>query len=247
MAIDVYALGDQTMPFPGVIFPYGNPLDFNWYWITLGNNALVVDGTSQLYNANKYKYPKGTPDPVGIQLVFAPASTFGMERAWSNTIQPGVIEDRSVFLTPNYLADIFGGFSDAPAPVRHRLAHPRQDDHHASRQAYAFPSPAAPGYNAITNLTHATTDQAWTATVATLNNQTIRFLAPGGTSTDVFLGNGHYFTKHATDDEFPPVIVERRAGQPPRFTATPPIFPATRMATSKASRRRAASTRATAC
>jgi hypothetical protein len=211
LGIDVYALGDVTMPYPGVIFPYGDPLDFKWYWTTLANCDLTVDEQSQIYAANHYKFPKGTPDPVAQQLVYGPGATFGIERAWSNTLYTGVIQDRSLFLTPDYLADIFAAFSGGPH--KYDLAwHLRGTmTTTLNAAAYQFPDPVANGYNAINNLTHASSDQAWTATVTTPNNQTVRFLAAGGTATDIYLGTGHFFTKSVRDDENPPVIVQRRA------------------------------------
>ena len=114
LGIDLYALGDALMPFPGVIFPYYAELDIKWYWTTLGNNVMEVDEQPQIYEATRYKYPKNLPNPDATQLVYGPASTMGIERAWSNTVYHGVTQDRALFLTPQYLADIYGGFSNTP-------------------------------------------------------------------------------------------------------------------------------------
>ena len=212
LGIDLYALGDTVMPFPGVIFPYNNPLDAKWYETTLGNCTMAVDEQSQIYFHTKFKF-KDLPDPDAIQLIFGPASTMGIERAWSNTVYAGVTQDRALFLTPNYLADIFGAFSTTPH--KYDLAWHIRGSLTTTLKAdpFQFPEPVADGYNSITNLTHANTDQAWSATLTTPNNQTVRFLAAGGTPTDVYLGNGHYFAKKKTDDEAPPIIVQRRADQ----------------------------------
>ncbi len=72
----------------------------------------------------------------------------------------------------------------------------------------------AAGYNAITNPTHASSDHAWTATITTPNKQMVRFLAAGGTPTDVYLGNGHFVGGSSIPEyRFPPMIIQRRAGQ----------------------------------
>ncbi len=57
--------------------------------------------------------PRGL-NPRAEQIVYGPAETIGIQRGWSNTVYAGVVMDRALFLTPNYLADLFGAFSDAP-------------------------------------------------------------------------------------------------------------------------------------
>lgn len=234
LGIDFYALGDVSMPFPGVIFPYQDPMDPKWYWTTLGNCAMEVDEKPQLYSGNRYKFPRNLPDPQATQLVFGTGSTLGIQRAYSDTVYPGIAQDRSLFLTPQYLADIFAAFSDSPH--KYDLAWHIRGAMTTTLKAepYSFPEPVADGYNAIDDLTHASSDQAWTATVITPNNQTLRFLAAGGTPTDVYLGRGHFLTKallaasgevapkdtppvngdttgKSAGDEQPPVIIQRRA------------------------------------
>jgi len=213
LGIDLYALGDIVMPFPGVIFPYNHPLDPKWYWTTLANSTMSVDDKSQVYFNNKYKY-RNLPDPLAEQIIYGPASTMGIVRARSETIYPGVTLDRALFLTPNYLADIFGGLSDAAHTYdlawhfRGTLATGLHVD------PFRFPDPVADGYNAISNLTRGNTGESWNATVTTPGNKPIRFLSAGGAPTIVFLGNGHYLSKSGSEaSESPPIIVQRRSDQ----------------------------------
>jgi hypothetical protein len=226
LGIDLWALGGIISPFPGVIYPYNNPLDWKWFAQTLSNSDLEIDEVSQIDGVNAFIYERGTPPPVANQLVYAPAETMGLQRAWSNTInaklgkgaaatnppQPPVVtvdEDRSLFLTPEYLADIFGGFS--AGPHKYDLAWHFRGDLTTTLKADPFQFPTdIPGYDAITDLTHASSDQAWTATVTTPNKQTVRFLAAGGTPTDVYLGKGHFI---GAKQEEPPVFIQRRDGQ----------------------------------
>ena len=137
LGIDLFALGQPLVPYPGVIFPYNDPRDGTWYGTTLGNSDLEIDERSQIHDGNAYNFVRGTPRTIAIQLVYAPGATMGLERAWSNTLhaklQPDrahyvtgidapspdaqftpVTEDRSLFLTPEYMADIFGAFSTGP-------------------------------------------------------------------------------------------------------------------------------------
>ena len=214
LGIDFYALGEPLRPFPGVIFPYNDPMDPKWYWTTLANCALTMDEKPQIYSGNHWKFPRGTPPPAAIQLVYGPAATVGIQRAWSNTIYTGVIQDRALFLTTRYLADLFAATGDAPH--KYDLAWHFRGKLTASlkMQPHAFPEPVADGYNGLTEVTRAaTTDQAWSATIATPAGKTVRFLAAGGTATEVFGGNGHFFIKGVKNDEFPPTLIQRRANQ----------------------------------
>ena len=212
LAIDVYALGVPFMQFPGVIFPYNDPLDPKWFWTTLGNCALEVDEGPQVYSGNIYKFPRGTTPPVATQLVYGPASTMGVQRAMSDTIYPGLVQDRALFLAPEYVADIFGSFSAAP---------------HKYDLAWHFNGTLTPGltgaphtfdaalngYNAMQNVTAATSDKGWNAAVATPTGKTGRFVAAGGTSTAVFFGTG---PQNPHTPKVPPtaMIVQRREGKP---------------------------------
>jgi len=211
LGIDLYALGDSLISFPGVIFPYNDPMDPKWYWTTLSNCALTIDEKSQIYSGNRWKFPKTLPEPMAQQLVFGPASTMGIQKAWSNTVYPGVNQDRALFMTPQYLADIFGAFSDGPH--LYDLAwHFRGELVPSLKLAsMQFPDPAVNGYNAFDEVSHANSNQAWSATVTTPKGHTVRLLAPAGTDTEVILGNGHLITKK--EQKLPPTIIERRAKQ----------------------------------
>ncbi|MEI6491461.1 MAG: heparinase II/III family protein [Verrucomicrobiota bacterium] len=211
LAIDLYALRDALIPFPGVIFPYNDPMDPKWYWTTLGNCALTVDEKPQIYSGNRYKFPKNLPAPDAQQLIYGPASTIGIERAWSKTVYPGVTQDRALFLTANYLADLFAGLGDAPHKYDMAWHFRGQIASDLKSEPMTFPEPVADGYNALTDVTHASTNQAWTATVTTPSGKPVRLLVPGGTPTEVIFGKGHFFTKSSKEDEFPPTVIERRA------------------------------------
>jgi hypothetical protein len=213
LGIDVYALGAGIMPMPGSVYPYNDPRDPNWYHTTLSNNVMEVDEQSQ-YTIGTPP-PRGSPFPDSTQLVYGPASTMGIQRAWSGSVYVGVDQDRALFFTPEYLADIYGAFSNAPH--KYDLAWHICGDMTTTLKAdpFKFPDPVAPGYNTMTNVTHAGTDQPWTATLTTPNKHSVRFLAAGGTPTDVYLGNGLAVIGNVTPPEAgpPPMIIQRRVGQ----------------------------------
>ncbi len=235
LAIDLYALGSSNMmPFPGMVFPYDNPLQTKWFTTTLSNCDLMIDGVSQDFGGDYFLYKRGSPAPVADQLVYAPAATMGLQRAWSNTLNaqlfPGgmkraagvdlpepaytqIDQDRSLFITPEYLADIFGAFSTAPH--KYDLAWHILGDLTTTLkpEPFTFPDPVPYGYDAMENVTHANSDQAWTATVVTANQQTVRFLAAGGTPTDVYFGNRIADPRATKNIEKPPLFFQRRDNQ----------------------------------
>lgn len=214
LGIDVYALGDPLMPFPGVIFPYNDPMDPKWYWTTLGNCALTVDEESQLTWGIMWKH-RGTPNPEAHQLIFAPGRTIGMQRAWADNLYLEKIpQDRALFLTPHYIADLYMATSDKPR--KYDLAwHLRGTFNTELPLAdYTFPEPVANGYNALENVKNGATDKAWTATVTSPTGQPARFVAAGGYATEIFVGDGHLVTSDPQNPiEHPPTIIQRRDQQ----------------------------------
>lgn len=190
MSIDLYAFNDQLLIDPGSVW-YEQPIYKRWYRTTFAHNTLVVDELDQVMAG-------------GEQLVYGPAGTLGMQRAWTREAYPGVTMDRSVFLTPEYYADLFGAFARLPRKLD-LVWHIRGSlDTELKLEPMKFPEPVENGYNELTNVRHTETDKAWAAAVKG-ESQTARFLAAGGTKTDVILGDGHYGL------ETPPTIVQRRA------------------------------------
>ena len=212
LAIDIFAMNEVLSPFPGVIFPYNDPLDPKWYWTTLANCALTVDEKSQVFSGNIYKQPRGTPVPVAEQMVFAPAETMGMQRAWSDTLTLDKIsQDRALFITRDYLADLFAAAGDKEHKYDLAWHFRGKLDVGLKMSPFTFPEPVNDGYNALGNTTRSeVTDQAWTADITTPGGKAARFFAAGGAPTEVVAGDGHFRVKGK--DEFPPTLLERRAG-----------------------------------
>jgi hypothetical protein len=207
LAVDLYALDDQLLPDPGVIFPYDNPLDVKWYWTSPGHNVLTVDEKPQIYGGNRYKFPRNLPDPDAHQLVYGPAATMGIQRAASTTVYPGVAQDRAVFFTPQYLADLYGAGSstshkyDLGWHIRGELTTD------LPLATLKFAEPVENGYNALSDVRHATCSKGWSATV-TRGGNAVRLLAAAGDATEVIVGSG--FCRAARGDEPTPAIYERR-------------------------------------
>ena len=190
LTLDLYAFNDQLAMDPGSVW-YELPLYLQWYHSTLAHNTLVVDERNQVMCG-------------GTELVYAPAETMGMQRASCCDAYPGVIMDRAVFMTADYVADIFGAFAslqrkfDLAWHIRGQFASDLKLD------PIALPEPREAGYAALTNLRKAApSDRGWTATV-TREGNVARFLAAGGTKTEVIVGDGRYGL------ETPPTILERR-------------------------------------
>lgn len=98
--IDFWANGERLILDPGSVW-YEQPLYGGWYARSIAHNTLVVDEKDQ----------RGSDS---VELVFSPGETAALQRAKDTTANPGVTMDRSLFMTPNYVLDIFGGFSQMP-------------------------------------------------------------------------------------------------------------------------------------
>jgi Heparinase II/III-like protein/Alginate lyase len=149
--IDVFAFGDVLLPSPGIQFPYvGNVLIDKWYHTTLAHNTITVDEQNQIYWHDSRR-----PDVRADQIIYAPAKTIGLERAWTASAYKDVTLDRAVFLTDRYLADLFGAFS--ATPHRYDLAwHIRGNaTSDLDFQPFAFPEPASNGYNVLVDVMRA--------------------------------------------------------------------------------------------
>jgi len=189
LSIDLWAFGDRLMPDPGSVW-YELPLYRRWYHATVAHNTLCVDELEQR--------------PCGAdQLVYGPADTMGIQRARTNQAYSGVMMDRAVFLTPDYMADLFGAFARLPRKMDlcwHIRGEFASD---LKLQPTKLPEPRERGYVELANLRHATTDKPWTAAV-TREGNVARFIAAGGTETEVIVGDGHLGL------ERPPTILQRR-------------------------------------
>ena len=98
--LDLYAFNDQLMIDPGSVW-YEQPLYRQWYHTTLAHNTLVVDELDQIMCG-------------ATQLVYGPADTMGMQRASCRDAYRRRDDGPLAFLTPDYLADLFGAFASLP-------------------------------------------------------------------------------------------------------------------------------------
>lgn len=136
--IDLWAFGALQVPDPGSAW-YETPIYRNWYRTTFAHNTLSVDMQEQ--------------EACGADLLaFAPGESFGMMRGRTSEAYPGVTMDRTVFLTRDYVADLFGAFSRMKRT--YDLAwHPRGDCAGVSgfdaAKAFRLPSQPNPGYSML--------------------------------------------------------------------------------------------------
>jgi hypothetical protein len=208
--IELFALGDILMPTPGSFRPYTQPILKQWYNTTLGENTLTVDEQSQ----GSY-YNKTAVAPHADQLVFAPAATLGLQRAWTDSVYSGVTMDRAVFMTSEYFADLFGAFSKAPH--KYDLAwHIRGEaNSDLTFKAITFPQPAADGYVALANVRQAPVpDLPWSITF-TRDAHRARLHGAAAPAAQVLVGDGGLFHDKvvrgdAAKDPTAPTILERR-------------------------------------
>jgi hypothetical protein len=189
LTLDIYAFNDQLMIDPGSVW-YEKPIYRRWYRTTLAHPTMTVDELDQNM-------------VTGEQLTYGPADSMGIQRAMTDKAYPGVTLDRSVFTTPNYVADLFAGFARLPRKMDMAYHIRGTFDSQLPLEPMTFPEPVANGYNELTNVRHVATDKAWTASL-TRDGNVAHVVAAGGTPTEVIVGDGHYGL------ETPPTILERR-------------------------------------
>ena len=189
LTIDLYAFNGQLSIDPGSV----------WY-----ENRCIGDGTARRWHTTPWWWMNSTRSRrCGQQLVYGFADTMGIERAWTLTAYPGVTMDRALFMTNDYVADIFGAFARLPRKLDlawHIIGDFASD---LKMEPMKFPEPVENGYVALGNVRHADDGQALVGALTSKSN-VARFVAAGGTPTDVIVGDGYYGL------ERPPTIIERR-------------------------------------
>lgn len=174
--LDLWMFGDLRVPDPGSTW-YEQPIYRRWYHTTASHNTLLVDQQSQR--------------PAGAeQLVYAPGETLGIQRARTTEAWPGVAMDRSLFLTADYVADLFGAFSEQPH-IYDLAWHPTGE---CTTDLALDPVPApgltAIGYNTLGDPRIATADGGYRVNYVDRGQPLALIAAEGGPATQVILGEG---------------------------------------------------------
>ncbi len=205
LAIDLFALDDILVASPGIMFPYNNPLIPKWNHTTLAHNTLTVDEKSQSFFGDNSR-----SQARADQTVFAPASTVGMERVWSDTAYAGVTMDRALFMTPQYMADLFGAFS--AAPHKYDLAwHIRGAVTSDLTLGPVTLDSTVNGYNTLTNVRGAdAADKPWSVTL-TRADKVARLHVAGAAGTQAIVGDGG-------------IYVDATVGAPHQLATAPTII-----------------------
>lgn len=206
--IDLFVNGEQLIPDPGSVWYETTPYK-EWYRHSFAHNLLIVDELEQ------------TPTAARL-LVFDGDESCRRARAVCDSAACGVTQDRALFLTPQYLVDVFGAFS--------RMEHTYDLVCHL-RGTPALPAALAPftdkltgdGYRVLTDVRSMSSSDGFTASF-TSTGQTFsqlqanvmasftggkpgtisRLLIPAGTPTTYFTGYG------LQEGQKPTTIFQRR-------------------------------------
>jgi hypothetical protein len=176
-------------PDPGIVW-YEQPLYRNWYRTTMAHNALVVDEQEQV--------PSG-----GNLLVYGFGDTLAMQRANALEAAPGVVQDRAVFVTADYVADLFGAFARLPRRFDlawHLLGSCSTD---LPLEPAELPKPREPGYSELADTRSARVSTSWQAGFQ-VKDTPVRFHAAANGDTEVITGDGWF------GRERPKTILQRR-------------------------------------
>ncbi len=188
--IDLWTFGQRLIPDPGSVW-YEQPLYRNWYHTTLAHNTLSVDAMDQM-------------NCGATQLVYAPGQTLGLQRATTADAYSGVTMDRSLFMTSQYIADLFGVFAQLPRQLDlcwHICGKLETD---LATEQTQFAAPPKAGYSELANLRSTKTGEPWQATFTVESGEKARFIAAPASGTQTFLGDGWLGL------ERPTAIIQRR-------------------------------------
>ena len=219
LAIDLFALDDVLMPSPGVNFPYqGNIRLPKWYHTTIAHNDVTVDEKSQEVIGNNQRTMARAD-----QTVYAPAATVGMQRAWTASVYPNITPnvtlDRAVFMTPHYLADIYGAFSAAP----HKYDFAWHIRGEAASSLTFNPitfDQSINGYNWFTSARAAESTDKAVKVSSTQKDKVARLHLAGGVPTQIIIGEGGIYVDETAPDPKDqgkptcPTIIQRRDKMP---------------------------------
>jgi len=190
MNIDLWTSATgRLIPDPGMVW-YEQPLYRNWYRTSLAHNTLVVDEQDQIESG-------------GNLLVYGYADTMAIQRGNALEAAPGVVMDRSLFLTSEYVADIFGAFARLPRKLD--LAWHIRGDFSSSLdlKPTEIPQPAERGYSELINVASAKAAGPWSAAFDVKGTK-VGFHAAGNEATEVITGDGWF------GRERPKTILQRR-------------------------------------
>jgi len=190
--IDLWAFGGLQIPDPGCVW-YENPIYRNWYRTTFAHNTLNVDMQEQA--------------ACGAELlVYAAGDAYGMMRGRTGDAYPGVVMDRALFMTKDYVADLFAAVGSLER-VYDLSWHPVGECRGVTGEAKPFdlPKPRSAGYSELKDLKSVS---GTAGVVATFRNKDrdLRLLFAGGEETAFVFGTANIKRESET-----PVFERRRA------------------------------------
>ena len=203
LSLVYYAQGRTQSPDSGSI-RYRDPLHLKWFKHTIAHNTVTVDLRPQ------------SPAPTAKLLGSAHTPQVDMARAQTADAYPGIVADRSLIMTENYILDIFRLESDEfhwwDWAYRNfgRLEPPGEID-------VAPEGARVPGYDEVTLVASAVTNGTWSCRWEHDDGSYVNLqMAPGGQSSAYFgrAPIASYVERDAVDEQpIDMVIARRRSNQ----------------------------------
>ena len=190
--IDLWAFGDLQVPDPGSVW-YENPAYRNWYRTTFAHNTLNVDMQEQA--------------ACGAELLtYAAGDAFGFIRGRTDEAYPGVVMDRSLFMTRGYVADLFAAVGSLER-VYDLTWHPRGECEGVTGDAkpFSLPEPRGAGYSEVKDMKSVSGNAGVVASFRN-NGRATRLLFAGGEQTDFVYGSAQIRREGET-----PIFERRKA------------------------------------
>ncbi|MFP4248522.1 MAG: heparinase II/III family protein [Armatimonadota bacterium] len=176
LALILYAMGTELAPDPGRL-AYGASLQGSWYKQTVSHNTVLVDERSQ----------RATE---GRLLLAHDGEIARIARADCDTAYNDVMLRRTVLLADDYLLDIY----DYEAEEQHTadFVYHNVGEHAPLLETTPLEGPLGEGagYQHITDVSIAATDETWQTGFAVPDVGNVRLTMLGEPETEVFLGMG---------------------------------------------------------
>ena len=175
LTLILFGLGRQLAPDPARL-AYGAPLQGSWYRQTFAHNTVCVDGRSQRATEGKL-------------TVFHSQPGLALAQAECDTAYPGVTMRRTVALTDSYVIDIFtvaGEEGHTYDWLWHNFGELAPGLETTARET---PLGDGHGYQHITGVTEASTDESWYAAFEQ-ENANVRLTMLETPGTQLYFGMG---------------------------------------------------------
>lgn len=208
LGLALFGVGRTVAPDAGSI-KYEDPAHTGWYKQSLSHNVLVVDEQTQLRA------------PAGTLELFLDSPPLKVARVSTSRVYTGVTQVRTLLLNDDYLVDIFQADSAAEHTFDWVYHNYGQFSSDLDLQPLTTPFVKGGGYEYLSHVQSAATDQAWSADWVIASDQKVRLSMLGAPGTTVLAAGGMVAapTNDETAPDQAPLVIARRKAKSVSFVS----------------------------